>query len=513
MKKQEQTGDRDRTVGFPIEWWFYLLFGAVGASLVWLYTSKYGMGLYPDSIYYISAARNLAEGKGLLCHTGAPLVLWPPLYPGVLALLSLASIPLLPGARVLHALLLAVIVFCSGEIVRRHCRSRWLLLLALFVSSGAIPLLSASIWVLSESLFIVLVLLTILLIPSCFRRQSGWLLLAVSFLTALTCLQRYIGVTLAFTLSTIIIACWPNSSLRKRMALSAGFFVASCFPLGLYLARNYILTSTLTGFRIPSQYTCYQNLNDLLNVISLWFFPVEIPSWLRKILLMLFGGVAGFHLVHSIWKNRRLPAPDVQIPTMILYTGIYVTAVVALATIVCFDRIADRILSPIYPFMVFLFIKWIDDLLIYCSRNRYRRTVISILLVSLSLYWMGYTVYRVHDKAVYHLKYGAGGYSHTKWRESETLRAIQDEPIEGMVFSNAADVLYIFADMSATASPFRAETIEEFKAKMSKDEPNYLVWFDVGRKDFLYNLDEIQNFFVLELIRRFQDGAIYRIID
>ncbi|HOE12571.1 MAG TPA: hypothetical protein PLQ35_12345 [bacterium] len=512
MKKQEQTGDRNRAFEFPIEWWFYLLFGAVGAALVWLYTSKYGIGLYPDSIYYISAARNLAEGKGLLCHTGSPLVLWPPLYAGVLALLSLASIPLLPGVRVLHALLLAVILFCSGEIIRRHCRSRWLLLLALFVSSGAIPLLSASIWLLSESLFIVLVLLTILLIPSCFRRRSMWLLLAVSLLTALTCLQRYIGVMLAFAISAIIIAYWPNSSLRKRMALSAGFFVVSCFPLGLYLARNYILTSTLTGFRISSQYTCYQNLNDMLNVISIWFFPVEIPSWVRKILLMLFGGAAGFHVLRSIWKDRESPVRDVQVPVIVLFTCVYIVAVVALATMVCFDRIADRILSPIYPFVVFLFIKSVDDLFNY-YRNRGRRTIISILLVSLSLYWIGYTAYRVHDKAIYHCTYGAGGYSHKTWRESELLRVIRQEPIEGKIFSNAADVLYIFADQSAVMSPFRAETIEEFKAKMSTDGSNYLVWFNAGRKDYIYNLDEIRDIFVLETIRQCQDGAIYRIMD
>jgi len=513
MMEQGETGDRDRSVNFPVEWWFYLLFGAVGAVLVWLYTPKYGIGLYPDSICYISAARNLAEGKGLLCHTGAPLVLWPPLYPSVLALLSLASISLLPGARVLHALLLAVILFCSGEIIRRHCRSRWLLLLALFVASGAIPLLSASIWLLSESLFIVLVLLTILLIPSCFRRRSMWLLLGVSLLTALACLQRYIGVTLALTIATIILAYWPSSSLRKRIALSAGFFIVSCFPLGLYLARNYILTSTLTGFRVPSQYTCYQNLNDTLNVISIWFVPAEIPSWIRKILLMLFGGAAGFHILYSIWKDRKSTIRDAQVPVIVLFTCVYVLTVVVLAGTVSFDRLSDRILSPIYVFVVFLFIKSADDLLAYGSQSRHRKAAMSVLFVSLSLYWTGYTVYRVHDKAIYHCTYGAGGYSHKTWRESDLLRVIQQESIQGRFFSNAADVLYIFADMSATASPFRAETIEEFREKMSKKEPNYLVWFDVGRKDYIYNLDEIRDIFVLETIRQCQDGAIYRIMD
>ncbi|HOE12572.1 MAG TPA: hypothetical protein PLQ35_12350 [bacterium] len=480
---------------------------------MWLSTSKYGIGLTADSIHYISAANNLADGNGLVEYDGIPQVSWPPLYACLLALLSLASIPIPSGARVIHAILFAVILFCSGEIFRRHCRSRWLVLFAIFMLSVSYSLVSISICMWSEPLFIVLLLLTVLLIPSCFRRQSIRRLLAVSLLTALFCLQRYIGVTLALTISAIILAYWPESSRRKRVVLSVGFLIVSCFPLVLYLIRNYMLTSTLTGYRGSSPNTLYDNIHYLLDGISIWFIPVEIPLWIREVLLLLFGGAAGIHILYKIWQGRRSPTRDVQVPVMALFTWIYILTLVALSTTVAFQRIANRFLLPIYVFVVFLFVKSADDLLGHYSHVRLQKTVVSIFLVALSFCWMGYMIPHIHGKVVHHRKCGTGEYNIERWKESDMIRVIQREPIQGKIFSNAADIMYIFTDRPATMGPFRAETIEEFREKLSKDGPNYLVWFDACRKDYIYNLDEIQSIFALELIRECQDGAIYRIRD
>ena len=63
-----------------------LLLGLTGTILSLLSTSLFGSGLSPDSVYYISIARNIAAGNGFVTFMGAPMIEWPPLYPLILAI-------------------------------------------------------------------------------------------------------------------------------------------------------------------------------------------------------------------------------------------------------------------------------------------------------------------------------------------------------------------------------------------------------------------------------------------
>ena len=50
-----------------------ILLGApalLGAFIVFFLTGKYGIGLSPDSIYYISVARHVANGAGFIGYDG-----------------------------------------------------------------------------------------------------------------------------------------------------------------------------------------------------------------------------------------------------------------------------------------------------------------------------------------------------------------------------------------------------------------------------------------------------------
>src|SRR5262245_36042527 len=86
-------------------WAILFAFAFSGAVLILAATARYGAGLTPDSGCYVSVARNLAAGRGLVPHSGSPFVEWPPLYPLLLALPALGGIEPIAAARVLNAVL------------------------------------------------------------------------------------------------------------------------------------------------------------------------------------------------------------------------------------------------------------------------------------------------------------------------------------------------------------------------------------------------------------------------
>src|SRR5512140_2979032 len=70
----------------------------LGLIFVWITTSKYGAGVSSDAVRAMSTAQGLLAGRGFVDFTGTPYVLWPPLYP-----LLLAGLGLLTRLDVFHA--------------------------------------------------------------------------------------------------------------------------------------------------------------------------------------------------------------------------------------------------------------------------------------------------------------------------------------------------------------------------------------------------------------------------
>jgi len=106
---------RDRRSRLP-----FVILSLTAAATVILSTSRYGVGLWPDSVNYVSAARSFAAGKGLIGYDGAPFVRFAPLYPVLLGSISRATgLDPLSYAHVLNAVLLAAIVFLSGLLLHR----------------------------------------------------------------------------------------------------------------------------------------------------------------------------------------------------------------------------------------------------------------------------------------------------------------------------------------------------------------------------------------------------------
>src|ERR1700745_905222 len=104
-----------------------LVFSILGFYFIYLMTRHSGIGLSPDSVIYLSAARNFRLGNGLIQFDHIPLVDFPAFYPVFLGTLSfILRLDALIFSPVLNGFLFATVIYLSGSIMNGMKNfSRW----------------------------------------------------------------------------------------------------------------------------------------------------------------------------------------------------------------------------------------------------------------------------------------------------------------------------------------------------------------------------------------------------
>lgn len=223
---------------------------AVSAIIVLLYTSRYGIGLLPDSATYFAGARSLASGQGFATFDGSPVVVFPPLY-------SILLVPfagsLAYGAIVLNIFLMALAGALSFSLAHRYTSSLpvataiMLLVLVLVLR----PMGGIASMALSELPFVVAVLGWIWLAARFWDAPNRRTLVLLAGVTALALLLRYIGVFLVLV-GVVVVFAQPKPT-RTRAGQATAFTVLAVLPVAAYFARNLAISGTLMGRRSPSQ--------------------------------------------------------------------------------------------------------------------------------------------------------------------------------------------------------------------------------------------------------------------
>jgi len=151
--------------------------------------TPWGLGLSPDSVVYIGAARSLAQGNGLSLPTDAaamaPLVHYPPLYPALLALASFSGLDVIAAAKWLNVFLFCANIFLAGVIGYRVSGLLPFAILTAGLVATAFPMALAHSMVWSEPLFIVCQSAALLFLLSYLRECVRWNLLAAAVATGL----------------------------------------------------------------------------------------------------------------------------------------------------------------------------------------------------------------------------------------------------------------------------------------------------------------------------------------
>ena len=368
-----------------------LTMSTIGVAIVLLGTSRYGIGLSPDSVIYISAARSLLSGHGYLMHSGAPFVVFPPLFPTVLAGMGLLGIEPLLGARLINAIMFGLIVFAAGQLIQRHVHSRVLAVVGTASICLSLPILDVSMMAWTEPLFIVLSILFVILAARFLVERTLISLLAMSALASLCFLQRYAGITIVLTGFLLIGFTTKSISIRHRFEHLVLFGFVSLSPGIAWMIRNYILTTTLTGGRSSSEWSVLQNMRFTFDVVTRWFLPY--PGHTPFAIQVAFGGlgvailvITGIFLRHRL--NNRPAVEWAQTTAMGLFVVVYVSYLIVASTVIHFDTINNRLLAPIYIFVLLFMLIGAEEtstlanrLAGRISRARHLRAVVGLTLI------------------------------------------------------------------------------------------------------------------------------------
>ena len=189
-----------------------VIVGALAALVGILAIAPHPVGVFHDDGMYLVLAKSLAQGDGyrFINLPGAPSgTHFPPLYPALLALLSLvgpafpASVLLFKGVNAILNAVAAVLAYRVG--VRQLGLSPWLAAGAALLCAVGLPSLMLAAMLLSEPLFLVVLLATIPLAERLRLAPSLRLALGVGVLCGVLTLTRSIGIALCVAVPAVLL--------------------------------------------------------------------------------------------------------------------------------------------------------------------------------------------------------------------------------------------------------------------------------------------------------------------
>ena len=490
--------------------------GLIGAGIVLLLTYRHGSGITPDSVSYISAARNLSEGKGFLTYNGEYLVFQPPLYSMILALIkiTLSTDPIISAGYV-NAILFGLIVFISGLLFLNHLKSFILVVLGTGSLLISFAIVQSSLMTLSEPLFIFILLMFLFYIEVYQNEHNIYSLVLISVFGALACLTRYTGIIIILT-GLISIFIWSRIALKEKIKHSFFFLLITCLPISIWCIRNYFISGTLVGQRAQSSYTLVDNLKFYYNTILSWFLPVNLVSpYLIIILLIFFWMFLELDLSNTSGKDGiKLIGPS------FIFIVLYSAVIVISSTTTAYDYISNRLLCPIYIPIIYILFLLADKIHQWLAKYLPKLFVTALLGIGIIL-MMKYpyinTKYFINE----FIDQSGYEYSCSQWRNSETIRFVAEQKQlckEYNLYSNAPEAIYILANIYSRFSPTKTFYNSPQLYKNQKqidmwknDDKVCLIWFDKIRRNFLFSIDELQKDKKITEEVQLNDGKIFLI--
>jgi hypothetical protein len=506
----EESGIRDETG------WLAVL-AAVAAAVVYVGT-PWGIGLSPDAVGYVSAARSFAAGNGFSLWDGQPMTWWPPLYPATLGSLAAMGLEPVEGARLVNAILFAILVYMSGSWVARRTSST-----AVAVGAAVAVLCSPTVvgvtlraW--SETLFVVLCLGCLIVLGRGLAHGSRGALVWAAILAAAAAVTRYTGVAL-IAAACVSILILHGGAPRRRVVAAAFFGLIASLPLSAWLLRNRVLTGGLTGARPPSEAGVAHNALRLVVQGLEWVFPPLLEGRVQPVPIALVGAC----LVALLWSMRRgrgERTPDADRESSVLREAlvlpIFVCALFLMllvsGSMVQLDEIGARFTVPGYAATV-LFVAVAAGRLGGGGGPEARRT--RSLGVLFFVLWLGLAL-PTSGRLVAMGRHGLG-YQAPEWRASELAAQLRERPPAGRIFSNSPAGVYILAGIPASNGPIHGLSVvgrQEPATLLAERDAGgevYLAWFHGGVGDFYYTWSELLEALPLEVVAERSDGVLARI--
>lgn len=438
--------------------------GLIGALAI-VYGTRWGPWVGSDSVEYFEAARNMAEGRGLVLEraSGAlvPLSLRPPLYPILLAGFYWFDIDLLVGARFLAVPFLLLFLMVIGLSIRKLTGelSAAVVSLVLIVSSPAT--IHAFAGAMSEAPFLVLSILSIFLALFYLDSSAYRLLTTSALLAGLSLVARYSGV--AVVASSLVVCLSDAHGPREKLKRAGAFSLIGIVPILVWASYVASLGGSPGTYRFD-----INNLWADLAPVRIGFAET-IWKWLPllgslqapyRVKLLTLSSIALAPAILVAWAALKIregpPSVDRAGPKLRLISAFAAFAVlysvfIALAFVFVASpkpAINERILLPIQVSLFILLPVVVTFSLQALARGRGTLIMPAILAIPVVL-----TNLRPSAALLMDLHVNGGGYSGRAWRGSGVIELLQELPDDVQLISNDIEAIKFHTGKSAFRIP------------------------------------------------------------
>ena len=498
----------------------------LGSLLLAVLTKPWGMGLRPDSGCYLSAARGLLNGQGLITpdtwnHT-LPLFKEGPLFSLILAALGLADLEPYTGARVFHIFLFGINIFLTGWATYHYSKSRGAALgAAFFVLSSFVTLWNHAM-VLSEPTFIFFGLTGILLLALFLDGGSkNYGLFWIAAITlGLAFFTRYAAV------SCVAVGVLGNFLLSKKpfpgkIRDSFWMGVVAVLPTALWMLRNHFLVGQSTELSWNFAPYVSDHIRQLFGTISLWLLPKAAPVVLRVVLLFCFLTALSAMTFYLI-RQKKLP---VNISALLwLYIFSHIVVYFLTTALMAEQSFDHRSLSLVYVAgVIYLFIAGSRLWKNMTSKNL--RFVLLLLCFGLGASYAFRAARWGRD--VYQ---NGLGFAARSWRQSQTLQKVKDLPPGTPIYTNGVDAVYLLTGKLSSGIPAKEDVlkvhipdpnrrlmknypaeIEKMKEEMKRLDGVVVYLRGIQWRWYYPSEQELAQSASLRIFEQYPDGAIYKV--
>ena len=391
-------GSRSESVRASIDWWRLglALVGALGLAAGLAVVDARPVGVVHDDAMYVILARALASGEGyrFLNLPGAPPAThFPPGYPALLAVVSFLA-PAFPASVVFFKAMNAIFLSAGAVLTARFARARavgapWALALGV-VTAVSIPLLVLGSMVLSELLFLALVLSLLPALESFAEQETTPARAALLGVAIATCaMVRSHGIVLV---PAVLLALMQRRRWRDAAVLGIAA-VACLLPWQLWSAAhsgqlpapllgNYDTYTSwwVRGLRVMGAgmvpTTLQKTVPETLEMLAVLFSPFS-ASLAHTVTLLMLAALATV----GGWSVRR------RMPVTLLFLAGYLTIVLV------WPFNPSRFIWGIWPLLLVLVVAGAHAAVAHPSRVA--RPARALLLASLAWVTIGYAAYEV----------------------------------------------------------------------------------------------------------------------
>jgi len=492
----------------------------IGACVLWIST-RWGIGLYTDSIVYIGAARSILDGDGLRFFNDvgefAPVTQYPPLYSYLVAAFAMLGSDPLEGARWIGVLFFAGNAILVSYIVYHSTSSYVASLIATFFALSSFPMVYVHSQALTEPMFIFLVLLGFSFLALYLQHSRLWMICAASLIIGLSCIARYVGVAFVLT-GAMVVLCLGQTTWKQRFAhtilfgaLASSFFIA-------WVCRNLLLAGNALNRTFGVHPPALKDLLPATDTIGYWLIPSELvdaaPGLTRWILGIVF--------LFLCWLGGRVGLPRSRYIQMVSFcpVGYFIFLLISWSFNDQPLYLDTRTMALPYVAVMILTVSMITDWFRAArpTAKSWRWFTFDCLLIVIALtqlingvVWLRYSYFN------------GIGFAIERWRNSELLNFVKDGQVPKLIFSNAPDFIYTFTGKRASLIPrkvnantmllnqYYSAEIAGMEEELRKNQ-GIVIYFDAdARLWYLPSKKELETKLPLQVLKTASDGTVYGI--